>query len=115
MEAKAVRTAKGRQVTTSEVEAITTGGLLLSGECIGRKRRKMALKDGGSRYVITLTLLGGGQMHNVDRWCDTAQPNDLPAIGEEVLLPVKLRHFTTKSGQSMSRLEFGPGSDGEDF
>lgn len=90
-------------------------GLLLSGQVLARKRRKIELKDGSFRWCITLCILGGGVLHTCDTWSPTPIPPDLPDVGQTLTMPVRQKIFTSKSGGTIVKLEFGQSGGEEDF
>lgn len=100
----------------SEAAAIEerSRGLLVSGEVISRKRRKIELSDGSHRYCITFGVLGGGTIYHIDTWSATPIPALCPEVGTKVEQPVRLKIFSTKSG-SQVKLEFGDQMNEEHF
>jgi hypothetical protein len=89
-------------------------GLYAAGQVISRKRLSFPQKDNTLRYNIILSLGTGSSVLKVERWADTANPADVPPIGQHVCLPVTPVIYNTKSGTNF-RLTWGGIERGEDF
>lgn len=107
----------GSPTSTGQVEptiATDLNGLFACGQVVARRRLPFPQKDNTVRYNITLSLTTGNSVIKVERWADTAQPADLPAIGQRVSLPVTPVIYNTRSGTNF-RLTWGGVERGEDF
>ena len=92
--------------TTDKVEA----GLRLCGRVAGRTRRMFPAREGKpARVLILLAISTGGQTETVEHWGELA-PSDVPAVGSEVNLPVRVRCY---SGRNMAQYRLVWGDDTE--
>lgn len=84
--------------------------LILQGEVIGRARRETE-----RGYVITILVRDGLESYKVAAYDVPAL--DIPAVGEIVSVPVRVRAFATKNGAGHTLvLQRDTGSfDGESF
>ena len=74
-------------------EDVLASGVLLRGKVLSRTRRQSQGKDGKARFLIELSVLGGGGVFVVQRWSDLAVPPDLPVVGADVELPIRVGSY----------------------
>ena len=65
-------------------------GAVISGKVLCRTRRESKSKDGATRFMISLSVLAQQGIFVVQRWADEAMPKDLPVVGQQVQLPVRI-------------------------
>ena len=69
------------------------GGALLRGKVVSRNRRQTQSKDGKARFMIALSIMATQGLFVVQRWSDVALPPDLPVVGQQVELPVRVSAY----------------------
>lgn len=68
----------------------------------------------GDQWLLTLLVSHGGGVDAADRWADKMDPGEVPPVGTEVGLPVRLAAFLVR-GRPVARLEWGAESAAEPF
>jgi hypothetical protein len=68
-------------------------GAAIRGKVLCRTRRETKTKDGRTRFIITLSILGSQGLFAVERWAEEPTPADLPVVGQEVELPVRISAY----------------------
>ena len=69
------------------------GGPVLRGKVLSRNRRQTQSKDGKARFMIALSIMATQGVFVVQRWSDVALPPDLPVVGQQVELPVRVSAY----------------------
>ncbi len=83
-------------------------GAMIRGKLLARKRREVKSKDGKLRYLITLTTLAKQGVFLVDRWSDVPVPEDLPVVGQDVTLPIRISAYV-QAGVPKVRIGYDDG------
>ena len=76
--------------------------MILVGTVAGRRRSKMVLNDGKTRYRITFHVQHTRGVTACDMFSEEPAPSGLPLVGQIVSLPVEVRVFPTKAGPRFS-------------
>ena len=74
----------------------------------------MVKTKAGDKWLLTLVVGCGPAVHAADRWADKMDPGDVPAVGTEVDLRVRLAAFSVRR-RAVARLEWGPEPGAEPF
>src|SRR5262249_15343930 len=86
--------ARPSAATSSAASMLTLApGPMVCGQVMSRTRRETKTKDGQTRYNIALSLLSSQGIVVVERWSDEAMPKDLPVVGQQVELPVRVSAY----------------------
>lgn len=89
-------------------------GAVIRGTLLARRRREVQQKDGKTRYIIGLTVLAKQGVFIVDRWSDVPMPVDLPVVGQQVELPVRISAYV-QAGVPKVRIAFDDGQSEGNF
>ena len=68
-------------------------GTVVSGKLVSRTRKQTKNKEGKVVFLISLSILAAQGMFIVDRWSDEALPADLPVVGQQVRLPIRITPY----------------------
>ena len=74
----------------------------------------MVKTKAGDKWLITLVVGCGSTVVAADRWADTMDPGDVPAVGTLLDMRVRLTAFSVR-GRPVARLEWGPEPGAEPF
>ena len=89
-------------------EATLEPGLRLCGMVVGRTRRVFPAREGKpARVLILLAVTTAGRTETVEHWGELS-PGDVPAVGAEVNLAVRVRCY---NGRSMAQYRLVWGDD----
>jgi hypothetical protein len=84
------------------------GGAIIRGRVISRSRREVKNREGHLRYNISVAVLAGAGVFVIQRWSDEALPADLPVVGQDVEIPVRLGAYV-QGGVPKVRVEWENG------
>jgi hypothetical protein len=89
-------------------------GAVIIGKVLCRTRRESKSKDGTTRFMISLSILAQQGVFVVQRWADEALPKDIPVVGQDVQLPVRIDAYL-QAGVPKVRLVWADGGSTETF
>jgi hypothetical protein len=83
-------------------------GAVIRGKVLCRTRRQTKAKDGRTLFIISLSILASHGIFEVQRWAEEAMPKELPVVGQQVELPVRISAYL-QSGVPKVRLVWEDG------
>jgi hypothetical protein len=97
------------EVGETDLDMVVTGaipsGVFIAGNVVARRRREVVNKSGQTRFLITMAILAKMGLFQIERWSETSLPEDIPVVGQEVSIPVKIGAYLI-NGQPRVRLEW---------
>ena len=89
-------------------------GVVVRGKVLCRTRRQTKAKDGRTLFIISLAILARHGVYEVQRWAEEAMPKELPVVGQQVELPVRMSAYL-QSGVPKVRLVWEDGQSSGAF
>ena len=75
---------------------------MIRGKVLCRTRRETKGSDGKALFIITLSILATQGVFVVQRWADVPIPKELPFVGEQVELPIRISAYPSRNRMGSS-------------